>query len=181
MSWTFTRLSASERGNSVAWEAMKPTVAALSAVLLLSVAGAQLKLPAGEVAIDFPRAEVTLSGKVTRTLLLEAAVTPAQSERGLMYRESMPKDAGMIFVLGMKDAPAAFWMKNTLLPLDIAFFNSKGVITEVFPMQPCPPTSASCTTYPTRHPVIGAIEMNLGWFKKNGIKAGDKVSFKLKY
>ncbi|GGJ40105.1 DUF192 domain-containing protein [Deinococcus roseus] len=153
----------------------------LAAVLFLSVASAQIKLPAGIEAVAFGSAEVTFKGTVTRTVLLEAAISPQQSERGLMYRTSMAKDAGMLFVLGMQDRAAAFWMKNTLIPLDIAFFNSRGVIVDVLQMQPCKASDENCATYPSSKPVVGAIEMNLGWFKKNHIKVGDKVSFKMKY
>lgn len=153
----------------------------LAAVLLLGAASAQIKLPAGVQAIDFASAEVTFTGKVTKTLTLEAAITPEQSERGLMYRTSMPRDAGMLFLLGMQDRRVAFWMKNTLIPLDIAFFNSQGTIVDVLQMKPCKPTDTTCPTYPSSKPVVGAIEMNLGWFKKNNIKVGDRVTFKMKY
>ncbi|GEM45444.1 DUF192 domain-containing protein [Deinococcus cellulosilyticus] len=153
----------------------------LAAALLLGAASAQIKLPAGVSPIEFASAEVTFTGKVTKTLSLEAAITPEQSERGLMYRTSMPKDAGMLFLLGVQDRRVAFWMKNTLIPLDIAYFNSQGTIVDILQMKPCKATEANCPTYPSSKPVVGAIEMNLGWFKKNSIKAGDKVTFKMKY
>lgn len=153
----------------------------LLAALFLGTASAQLKLPAGVEAVPFGKAEVTFKGKVSRTVLLEAAISPEQAERGLMYRTSMPKNSGMLFLLGMQERQASFWMKNTLIPLDIAYFNARGVIVDILQMQPCKATETNCPTYPSSKPVIGAIEMNIGWFKQNGIKVGDTVTYKLKY
>lgn len=99
----------------------------------------------------------------------EVAATPEQRERGLMYRESMPANAGMLFLFDEK-AGHCFWMKNTNLPLSIAFLADDGSIVNIEDMAPqtednhCP-----------RAAVRYALEMNKGWFAQKGIKPGAKI------
>lgn len=99
----------------------------------------------------------------------EVAVTPEQRERGLMYRKSMPANAGMLFLFDEK-AGHCFWMKNTNLPLSIAFLADDGSIVNIEDMAPqtednhCP-----------RAAVRYALEMNKGWFAQKGIKPGAKI------
>ncbi|GAA0829612.1 MAG: hypothetical protein CL858_06690 [Cupriavidus sp.] len=99
----------------------------------------------------------------------EVAATPEQRERGLMYRKSMPANAGMLFLFDEK-AGHCFWMKNTNLPLSIAFLADDGSIVNIEDMAPqtednhCP-----------RAAVRYALEMNKGWFAQKGIKPGAKI------
>ncbi|MGB6009237.1 DUF192 domain-containing protein [Castellaniella sp.] len=99
----------------------------------------------------------------------ELADTPDTLSAGLMDRPHMPADAGMLFVLGPPDI-YCFWMKNTLIPLSIAFIDERGRIVDIQDMRPrsldphCPPS-----------PITTALEMNQGWFDKTGIRAGDSV------
>ena len=96
----------------------------------------------------------------------EVAGTAATRSQGLMRRKSMAQGAGMLFLF---DEPAAhcMWMKNTLIPLSVAFIDQRGQIVNIADMQPLDETS-HCATRPARY----ALEMNQGWFKKRGIVAG---------
>jgi uncharacterized protein len=96
----------------------------------------------------------------------EVADTPRTREIGLMWRKFMPQGAGMLFLF---DRPAiqCMWMKNTLIPLSVAFIDERGRIVNIADMQPQTETS-HCAS----RPVPYALEMNLGWFKRRGIAAG---------
>jgi uncharacterized membrane protein (UPF0127 family) len=87
-----------------------------------------------------------------------------------MYRKNLAPDSGMLFVF---DATARhrFWMKNTLIPLSIAFLDTAGIITDIRDMQPLDTT----TDYSPSVPVRYAIEMNSGWFNSRSILPGDTV------
>jgi len=99
----------------------------------------------------------------------QAAITPDQRQIGLMYRRDMPTNDGMLFVFE-EPQPQCFWMKNTLLPLTIAFVADDGTIVNLADMQPMNEAS-HCSAKPVRY----ALEMNQGWFAKRGIKAGSKL------
>jgi uncharacterized protein len=100
----------------------------------------------------------------------QIAQTPEQRSTGLMFRKDMPANDGMLFVF---EAPAqqCFWMKNTLLPLSIAFIADDGAITNIDEMKP-QTLNSHCSTKPVRY----VLEMNQGWFAKRGIKAGSKLT-----
>src|SRR5258708_33577739 len=100
----------------------------------------------------------------------EIAATPEQEERGLMFRTHLGDNDGMIFLLP-KITTATFWMKNTLIPLSIAFIDKNGVILEIHDMMPMDET---ITRSESDH-VAYALETNLHWFALNGIKPGDKL------
>jgi len=96
----------------------------------------------------------------------EVANTAATRSQGLMQRKSMAQGAGMLFLF---DEPAmhCMWMKNTLIPLSVAFIDERGEIVNIADMQPQDETT-HCATRPARY----ALEMNQGWFKKRGIAPG---------
>lgn len=100
----------------------------------------------------------------------EVAARPQEREKGLMNRPQMGSNQGMIFLFG-QPTPICMWMKNTLIPLSVAFIAEDGSILNIEDMQPQTETS-HCTI----KPAIYALEMNLGWFAKRGIKAGSKIS-----
>lgn len=100
----------------------------------------------------------------------EVARTPEQRAIGLMHRREMGANDGMLFVFEQA-APQCFWMKNTLLPLSIAFLADDGTIVNIADMQP-QSLDSHCSTQPVRL----ALEMNVGWFAKRGLKAGSKLS-----
>jgi uncharacterized protein len=99
----------------------------------------------------------------------EVANTTATRSQGLMLRKSMAQGAGMLFLF---DEPAGhcMWMKNTLIPLSVAFIDERGQIVNIADMQPLDETS-HCAARPARY----ALEMNQGWFKKRGIVAGTAI------
>jgi uncharacterized membrane protein (UPF0127 family) len=100
----------------------------------------------------------------------ELAVSPTEQATGMMFRTSMGTNEGMLFVV---DEPElrCFWMKNTLLPLSIAFIADDGTIVNLADMQPRSEQS-HCSARKVRY----ALEMNQGWFAKRGIGPGSKIA-----
>ena len=96
----------------------------------------------------------------------DTAVTRAQ---GLMLRKAMAQGAGMLFLFD-ELAGHCMWMKNTLIPLSVAFIDERGKIINIADMQPLDETS-HCAARPARY----ALEMNQGWFKRRGIAAGATI------
>jgi uncharacterized membrane protein (UPF0127 family) len=99
----------------------------------------------------------------------EVARTPLQTQTGMMFRREMAQHEGMLFVFNGVER-RCFWMKNTLLPLSIAFIADDGRIVSLADMQPQSEES-HCSAEPVRF----ALEMNQGWFAKRGIKPGFKL------
>jgi uncharacterized membrane protein (UPF0127 family) len=99
----------------------------------------------------------------------EVAADFATRGRGLMHRKSLAPNAGMLFIF---DAPAThcMWMKNTYIPLSVAFLDDKGEIINIADMQPHSEQS-HCAARPARY----ALEMDRGWFAGRGIKPGSRV------
>ncbi|AWL12892.1 hypothetical protein HMF8227_02440 [Saliniradius amylolyticus] len=107
-----------------------------------------------------------------QSYVLELAESPGQRARGLMYRESLCEDCGMLFVYS-RPRVISMWMKNTAIPLDVAFIKENGEIIAIKQMQPydlSSVTSEKSATY--------AWEANQGWFSEQGIKVGDRVEVK---
>jgi len=105
-------------------------------------------------------------------MIVEVADTEVLRSRGLMFRRSLASDSGMLFVFD-DDAPRRFWMKNTYLPLSIAYVGSNGIIHEIYDMEPLDISK----TYPSAMPARYAIEAHKGWFKRHGIVPGCRVVF----
>jgi uncharacterized membrane protein (UPF0127 family) len=103
-------------------------------------------------------------------LRVEVAASDPERQKGLMLREKMGANDGMLFVF---DEPAyhAMWMKNTLIPLSVAFVDAGGAILNILDMEP-----HDLNSHMSAGPSIYAIETNRGWFAQRGIKAGDKVT-----
>ncbi len=99
----------------------------------------------------------------------EVAANEAARQQGLMFREKMSPNEGMVFLF---PAPAAvcMWMKNTLIPLSVAFIDETGEIVNIEDMQP-QTTDSHCAAKPVRY----ALEMNKGWFRQKNIKAGSVI------
>jgi uncharacterized protein len=135
-------------------------------LLMLGLAGA---LPAS--AQDGPQRLPTVTlGAGILNIKAEVAQTPQQQQIGLMHRTSMGANEGMLFAFE-RPGQQCFWMKNTLLPLSIAFVADDGTVVNVDEMKP-----QTLDTHCSARPVRYVLEMNAGWFKKHGIKAGDKLS-----
>ena len=112
------------------------------------------------------------SGPVVRangaTLRVEIVSTPETRARGLSNRDALGADKGMLFVFE-ETRPVSFWMKDTRIPLSIAFLDESGRVLAIEDMAPLDET-----LHPSPAPVRYAIEANKGWFERNGIRAGDK-------
>ncbi len=104
---------------------------------------------------------------------VELAVTPDQRARGLMFREEMAPDAGMLFLFD-REAPRAFWMKNTYLPLDILFIDRAGRIVSI--ARDTVPMSE--TPIPSGAPAMGVLELNAGTTAAMDIAPGDRVIYR---
>lgn len=100
----------------------------------------------------------------------QVAATPDQRATGLMHRREMAQNEGMLFVFE-QPSPQCFWMKNTLLPLSIAFLADDGTVVNTDEMKP-QTLDSHCSTKPVRY----VLEMNEGWFAKRGVKAGTKLA-----
>lgn len=114
------------------------------------------------------------SGNRKTRLTVQVADTQRKREKGLMFVRKLPENEGMLFVFS-KRTNDAFWMKNTLIPLSIAFLDSDGRILKILDMELC--KGNKCPIYDPKLSYHYAIEVNLGWFEKNGIKKGDYVKF----
>ena len=99
----------------------------------------------------------------------EVASTMATRSQGLMQRKSMAQGAGMLFLFD-ESAGHCMWMKNTLIPLSVAFIDEAGEIVNIADMQPLDETT-HCALRPVRY----ALEMNQGWFKRRGIAPGTRI------
>lgn len=99
----------------------------------------------------------------------EVARTPAQRSIGLMNRRSMGTNEGMLFIFDAP-GPQCFWMKNTLLPLSIAFIADDGTVVNIEDMAP-QTTDSHCSRKEVRY----ALEMNQGWFQRRGVKPGSRL------
>ncbi len=104
---------------------------------------------------------------------VEVAETAAQRKFGLMYRRSLPREAGMVFLFG-KETRGGFWMKNTLIPLSIAFFGPDGKILRILRMEPC--RIDPCPLYDPGVVYFGALEVNQGAFREWRVAPGDVIT-----
>jgi hypothetical protein len=102
---------------------------------------------------------------------VQVAATPEQQEQGLMFYRSLGADQGMIFPY---DPPqnVAFWMKNTLIPLDMVFIRADGTIARIVTAKPL-----DLTAVPAGEPIVGVLEIRGGRAAELGIREGDKVEW----
>jgi len=104
-----------------------------------------------------------------RPLVVEVAFTEKQREKGLMFRKQLPWNEGMLFVFEEENY-LSFWMKNTTIPLSIAFVDKQGKVTDIFIMEP-----NSLKPVTSSQPCMYAIEANRGFFLESGLKVGDRI------
>jgi uncharacterized protein len=108
-----------------------------------------------------------------RTVRMQVAALPAEVQRGLMFRKSLGADEGMLFVF-TRPQPLGFYMRNTTVPLDIGYLDAKGELREIYPLHPLDER-----TVRSRAPDLQfALEVNQGWFKRNGVAPGAKLDLK---
>jgi len=119
-----------------------------------------------------PETWVELKGQ---RYLVEVVADEPGRQQGLMYREQMPVDQGMLFLFDRMQ-PLAFWMKNTRISLDIIYFDQeRRVVSVANKVPPC--KSALCPNYPSSGPAIFVLELNAGEADRLGVKRGDDISF----
>jgi len=123
----------------------------------------------------FPKGMLEISqGDNVLQIPIEIADTPELWAFGLMYRKDIPWEYGMLFVFD-QDERGAFWMKNTLIPLDIAFIDSDGKIFNIQRMIPC--QGEDCPIYTSPKPYRYALEVKAGFFEKFGFKEGSTMRY----
>nr|WP_233185605.1 DUF192 domain-containing protein [Thermotoga sp. SG1] len=140
-------------------------VAGIVAIIVASGQEKKVKFPEGEIVIT--------DGKKSLKLRVEIANTPLLRSIGLMYRESIPDDFGMLFVFE-EDTRSGFWMKNTYVPLEIAFIDRNGIIFSIQEMEPC--EKEPCKVYYAPKPFKYALEVKKGFFERHGFKVGSRIS-----
>ncbi|WNJ93640.1 DUF192 domain-containing protein [Bosea sp. 685] len=113
---------------------------------------------------------VIVSGGTRHVFQVEVMRTPDQRAKGLMYRNYMPEDRGMLFDFARTE-PVAMWMQNTYIPLDMLFIRANGTISRIAERT----EPLSTRTIPSGEPVLSVLEINGGVAEKLGIKPGDKV------
>lgn len=113
----------------------------------------------------------------TQPVIVEKAITPDQRHHGLMGREALPEDHGMLFIYQEPRAPeATFWMYRTYIPLDIAYLDAAGEIRAIHKMLPCGADDASqCPQYPAGVDHLMALEMPHGYFRSHNIRVGHRA------
>ncbi|HAD81429.1 TPA: DUF192 domain-containing protein [Candidatus Edwardsbacteria bacterium] len=144
---------------------------------LLSAAGCRHKTGENDRPSETNQVQSERPGRIKLTvgqsvLWVEVVDNPRSREQGLMFRKTMPGDEGMLFIFEYPQMQS-FWMRNTYLPLDIAFISEQGVIINILTMKPLD----EGPRYRSLAPALYVIEANAGWFGQNGIKAGDQVRF----
>ena len=124
-------------------------------------------------ALTPPQPELPKIALTIRDVRIEAEVADDPDEKtiGLMGRKELAEGQGMLFVFS-RPQPMGFWMKDTLIPLSIAYLNAEGIIREIHDMQPLEENP----TPSVFQDLVYALEVPQGWFAKNGILAGDKLT-----
>jgi uncharacterized membrane protein (UPF0127 family) len=115
---------------------------------------------------QLPEIGLTVNG---HKLTAEIAHTDAARRQGLMHRRILPEDRGMLFVFG-EAALHGMWMKNTYVPLSVAFLDERGTVINIADMEP-----HTLETHAAAKPAKYALEVNRGWFRKRGIRPGARV------
>ena len=162
---------------------MRKLAFALILVLALGACGGSDESPAdaapscydeGPSDARFGRGRALLDSGTESTLIdVQVAGTPEARTRGLMNRTSLGEDCGMAFLF-FEESTGGFWMKNTLIPLSIAFFDEEGTIVRILDMEPC--KKDPCPTYDPEASYWGALEVNQGAFEEWDISEGDHIT-----
>ena len=140
-------------------------------VLLVAVACSDAP-PATPASCPQGQATITFSKRVH--LDVQVAADDASRQQGLMGVTDLPENRGMAFTW-TSPTDTTFWMKDTLIPLSIAFVDQDGKIITISEMTPC--TADPCTTYAADAPYTMAIEANANWFEDHGVAVGDEATY----
>ena len=141
----------------------------ISGILILTLMGIILYFEYQKIADKNSVTVFTGGGPVK--INVEFAKTPKELEVGLMNRASLPKNSGMLFIFP-DETNRSFWMKNTLIPLDVIFISSKGRVNEMTTLNPCQETEI-CQSYNSKTPAQYVLEINAGAAEKWRIMEGD--------
>lgn len=148
-----------------------PWIRALCVLLLCVVATAPMSACASGPPADGRWVE--LAGERYR---VELAVTDEERAVGLMFRDELAEGSGMLFIHA-REEPQAYWMMNTLIPLDILYFNSRReLVSQQRDVQPCP-SGVRCPPYPSRAPALYVLELNAGEAGRLGLEDGAELHF----
>lgn len=129
-------------------------------------ATAEPQAEVGQPQLDLPRERLRIGNKLVE---VQVASTPEQRQMGLMWRQEMPADEGMLFMFPEAQMQC-FWMRNTLLPLTAAFLDEQGRVVNFADMQPLSEAS-HCSEAPVRY----VLELHQGWFHQRGLGAWNQV------
>lgn len=143
---------------------------ALAALLLCGLASVSTQ--ARDLGKEHSTAKLKIGEKIIEAYVAD---TEAKREKGLMHVTAIPENQGMIFVFE-DEQPLAFWMKNTLIPLSIGYFNNKAELIDIQEMSVPSLMEERPPNYPSKAPARLALEMNKGWFSRHRIKVGAKLS-----
>ncbi len=153
---------------------MKKSKSFFTVAIVLCIAATglfySLRRANGQTHLHIQKLVIVGKNGVKHDFQVEIAATPEEQEIGLMFRKKMAPDHGMLFEMN-QTAPVNFWMKNTLIPLDMLFVAADGTITHIHANA----VPEDLTAIPSDGPVSGVIEINGGLAKSLGIAVGDKV------
>jgi hypothetical protein len=128
-------------------------------------------------ALERGTATITPRSGARIVVQVEIADTSAERQKGLMYRRTLPARSGMVFEYAQATR-GGFWMKNTLIPLDIAFYEARGRILKTFTMTPC--RRDPCRIYDPGVAYRGALEVNAGSYRRWNVRVGDRIAVRVR-
>lgn len=143
-------------------------------VLLLSFFAFVLTAAGEQQKPHFPKKKIVID-KIT--LEVEVAETNSQLSYGLMYREKLSDDQGMLFVFGSPEI-RSFWMKNTFIDLSIGYFDQNKTLFQIIDMKATNLMQKDFPSYVSSGPAQFALEVPKGWFGRRGVKIGDKFKWR---
>ena len=153
--------------------ALKTAFAAI-VLALMALAPASAQSPSAAAAAPGLEPLVIVSGGTRHTFQVEVMRTPDQRAKGLMFRNYMPADRGMLFDFGASE-PVAMWMQNTYISLDMLFIRADGTIARIAERT----EPLSTRTIPSGEPVLSVLEINGGVSRQLGLKPGDRIEHPL--
>lgn len=141
----------------------------LSSVVMLLLLGLLAGCPKNQPSVQL----------LDRNFLVELANDDATRTRGLMFRDTLPEDHGMLFIFDDVQ-PRSFWMHNCKISLDILYFNEAlELVGQALSVPPCNLAPQQCPNYPSVRPAKYVLELNAGTAEKMGVKLGDRLALKL--
>jgi len=143
----------------------------ISGILIASLAGIILFLQYQKIADQNSITIFTAARPIK--IHVEFAKTAQELETGLMNRDSLEANSGMFFIFS-DEKPRSFWMKDTLIPLDMIFISSNGRVNEIITQEPCP-ENGTCQVYESKTPAQYVLEINAGQVEKWNMATGDIV------